>query len=119
MLGRGSGGQVVSLLAFYSDDLSSNTAEVNNFSGKLNLKTMKINKKRPGLDHFYQKVVFTSSLSFSYAWNAFVKYTKAAATIAPWFCLRYHPAAPGLNPKHTIYAFLIYIFEIVMRKERK
>ena len=118
MLGRGSGGQVVSLLAFYSDDLSSNTAEVNNFSGKLNLKRMKINKYWVWTI-FIKKVVFTSSLSFSYAWNAFVKYTKAAATIAPWFCLRYHPAAPGLNPKHTIYAFLIYIFEIVMRKERK
>ena len=27
------------------------------------------------------------------------------STIAPWFRLAYHPAVPGLNPKHTIYAF--------------
>ena len=30
-LGRGGGGQVVSVLAFYSDDLSSNLAEGNHF----------------------------------------------------------------------------------------
>ena len=35
--GRG-GGQVVSVLAFYSDDLSSNPAEVYNFSVQLLLK---------------------------------------------------------------------------------
>ena len=34
MLGRG-GGQVVSLLAFYSDYLYSNPAEVNNFCVKI------------------------------------------------------------------------------------
>ena len=42
--GRG-GGQVVSVLAFYSDDPSSNPAEVYNFSVKLLLKGTKINKK--------------------------------------------------------------------------
>ena len=52
MLGRG-GGQVVSMLAFYSDDPSSNPAEVYNFSVKLLLKRTKINKKRPGLAHFF------------------------------------------------------------------
>ena len=50
-LGRG-GGQVVSVLAFYSDDPSSNPAEVYNFSVKLLLKRTKINKKEAGLAHF-------------------------------------------------------------------
>ena len=49
--GRG-GGQAVSVLAFYSDDPSSDPAEVYNFSVKLLLKSTKINKKRPGLAHF-------------------------------------------------------------------
>ena len=53
-MGRG-GGQVVSVLAFYSDDPSSNPAEVYNFSVKLLLKRTKINKKRPGLAHFFKK----------------------------------------------------------------
>ena len=48
-------GQVVSVLAFYSDDLSSNPTEVYNSSVKLNLKRMKINKKRPGLAHFSKR----------------------------------------------------------------
>ena len=39
-MGRG-GGQVVSVLAFYSDDPSSNPAEVYNFSVKLLLKERK------------------------------------------------------------------------------
>ena len=43
-LGRG-GGQVVSVLAFYYDDLSSNPAEAYSFSVKLCLKRTKINKK--------------------------------------------------------------------------
>ena len=51
ILGCG-GGQVVSVLAFYSDNPSSNPAEVYNFSVKLFLKRTKINKKRPGLAHF-------------------------------------------------------------------
>ena len=42
---------VVSVLAFYSNDLSSNPAKVYNFSVKLNLKRTKINKKRAGLAH--------------------------------------------------------------------
>ena len=54
MLGRG-GGQVVSVLAFYSDDPSSNHAEVYNFPVNFLLKRTKINKKRPGLAHFYKK----------------------------------------------------------------
>ena len=53
-LGSG-GGQVVSVLAFYSVDPSSNPAEVYNFSVKLLLKRTKINKKRPGLAHFFLK----------------------------------------------------------------
>ena len=43
---------MVSVLTFYSDDPSSNPAEVNNFSVKLLLKRTKINEKRPGLAHF-------------------------------------------------------------------
>ena len=46
------GGQVVSVLAFYSDDSSSNPAGANNYSIKLLLKWSKINEKRPGLAHF-------------------------------------------------------------------
>ena len=42
---------MVSVLPFYSDDPSSNPAEVFNFSVKLLLKRTKINKKRPELAH--------------------------------------------------------------------
>ena len=49
MKGRG-GGQVVSVLAFYSNILSSNPAEVYNSSVKLCLKKT---KKRLGLALFY------------------------------------------------------------------
>ena len=48
---------MVSVLAFYSDNPSSNPAEVYNFSVKLLLKRTKINKKRPGLAHFKKKVL--------------------------------------------------------------
>ena len=46
-VGRGCG-QVVGVLAFYSDDPSSNRAEVYNCSLKLLLKRRKINKKEAG-----------------------------------------------------------------------
>ena len=49
--GRG-GGQVVSMLAFYSDDPSSNPAEVCSFSVKLLWKRTKINKKEDGVGPF-------------------------------------------------------------------
>ena len=58
-MGRG-GGLVVSVLAFYSDDPSSIPAEVYNFSVKLLLKRMKINKKRPGLAHLKKLMLDTS-----------------------------------------------------------
>ena len=48
-MGSGGGGLVVSMLAFYSDDLSSIPVEVYNFSVKMLLKRTKINKKRPEL----------------------------------------------------------------------
>ena len=51
-MGRG-GGQVVSMLAFYSDDPSSNPTDVYNFSVKLLLKRTKINKKTPGLAYLF------------------------------------------------------------------
>ena len=44
---------MVSVLAFYSDNQSSNPAEADSFSVYLCLKRMKINKKRQGLAHFY------------------------------------------------------------------
>ena len=53
-MGRG-GGQVVSVLAFYSDDPSLNPADVYNFSVKLLLKRMKINKKEAGVALFFLK----------------------------------------------------------------
>ena len=52
--GRG-GGQVVSVLALYSDDPSSYPAEVYNFSVKLLLKRTKINKKEAGVGPFILK----------------------------------------------------------------
>ena len=54
-MGRG-GGQVVSVLAFYSDDPSSHPTEALSFSIILCLKRTKINKKRPGLAHFFKKL---------------------------------------------------------------
>ena len=53
-LGRGGGGQVVSVLAFYFDDLSSNPTEVYNFSVKLYLKRKEI-KKEAGGGPFFKK----------------------------------------------------------------
>ena len=53
--GRG-GGQVVSVLAFYSDYPSSNPTEVYNFSVKLLLKRTKINKKEAGVGPFKKNV---------------------------------------------------------------
>ena len=46
---------MVSVLAFYSDDPSSNPAEVYNFSVKLLLKRTKINKKEAGVGPFKKK----------------------------------------------------------------
>ena len=51
--GRG-GGQVVSILAIYSDNLSSNPTEVYSFYSESCSKTTKINKKGPGMAHFLQ-----------------------------------------------------------------
>ena len=47
---------MVIVLAFYSNDPSSNPTEVYNFSVKLLVKRTKINKKRPGLAHFLNQV---------------------------------------------------------------
>ena len=51
-MGRG-GGQVVSVLAFYSDDPSSNPAEVYSFFRNIRLEK---NKKGPGSAHFLKIV---------------------------------------------------------------
>ena len=48
MLGRGGDGQVVSMLALYSQNLSSNPAEAYNFCVKLLLKRTQINKRGRG-----------------------------------------------------------------------
>ena len=64
-LGLG-GGQVVSVLAFYSDDPSSNPAEVYNFSVKLLLKRMKKKKQRPGLAHFKKRMDSFQAETYSY-----------------------------------------------------
>ena len=53
-VGRG-GGQVVSVLAFYSDDPCSNPAEVYNLSVKMLLKRTKINKKETRVGPFFKK----------------------------------------------------------------
>ena len=52
---------MVSVLAFYSDDPSSNPAEVYNFSVKLLLKRTKINKKEAGVGPFF-KYYFSRSI---------------------------------------------------------
>ena len=49
--GRGGGGQVVSVLAFYSENPILSPAEAYSFSVKFVLKRTKLNKKRPGLSH--------------------------------------------------------------------
>ena len=44
------------------------------------------------------------------------------AAIAQWFICAYHPATLGSDPKHTIYAFIIYsqiCAVFVISKERK
>ena len=45
-----------SMRTFYSDEVSSNPAEVYNFSVKFLLKRRNINKKRPGLAHFSERL---------------------------------------------------------------
>ena len=47
-MGGGVGGQVVSVLAFYSVDLSSSPTNMYNFHSVKCLKRTKINKKSPG-----------------------------------------------------------------------
>ena len=47
------------VVAFYSDDLSLNLAEVYKFSVKLLFKRTKINKKRPALDHLKNAFTWT------------------------------------------------------------
>ena len=50
---------MVSVLAFYSDDPSSNLAEVYNVSVKLLLKRTKISKKEAGVGPFFLKKTIT------------------------------------------------------------
>ena len=55
-LGRG-GGQVVSVLAFYSDDPSSNPAEVYNFSVKIIIEKNENKQKRGRVGPFLKKQI--------------------------------------------------------------
>ena len=48
---------LVSLAAFYSNDSSSNPAEVYNFYGKLKLKRTKINEKEAGVSAFEKELL--------------------------------------------------------------
>ena len=57
-------------MAFYSDDLSLNLAEVYKFSVKLLFKRTKINKKRPALDH----------LKNAFSWTPLVRMRSSVTT---------------------------------------
>ena len=50
------GGQVVSVIAFYSDDPSSNPADITVFSVKFAFEKNKIKQKKPGWDHCLKKI---------------------------------------------------------------
>ena len=68
-----SGGQVVSMLAFHSNNPSSNPPDAYSFfCKKLCLKRSKLCKKRPGLVHFLKKQIFFyfSKLWPSPPWSA-------------------------------------------------
>ena len=52
---------MVSVIAFYSNDSSSNTAEDYSFSVKFVLERTKINKKRPGFTHL-KSIIDTDTL---------------------------------------------------------
>ena len=68
----GDGGLVVSVLAFYSDDLSSNPAEAYRFYVKCCFKRTEINKKRPGLafSKYYLHLLFKFTLQ---GWLEYLK----------------------------------------------
>ena len=55
-MGRG-GGQVVSVFAFYSDDPSSNPADVYSFSVKFVFEKNENKQKEAGLAHFLRIIV--------------------------------------------------------------
>ena len=79
-MGRG-GGQVVNVLAFNSDDPSSNPAEPYIYSVKCCLKRTKINKKRPVLVYLKTQVCFIYTLSL-------LKGKKCVSNITLcWLCL--------------------------------
>ena len=62
-------GLVVSELAFFSDNPCLNPAKVYNLSVKLFLKRTKINKKTPGLVHFFKKTKLNFLNYFRSLWN--------------------------------------------------
>ena len=99
-MGRG-GGQVVSVLAFYSDDPSSNPAEVYNFSVKLLLKSTKINKKRPGLAHLKKMNNHLTSEQLKRAGGAAIKvnYLRLDARYHNFFCQKLPFSGVGVTDK--------------------
>ena len=60
---------MVSVLAFYSDDMSSNPVEIYNFSVKLYLKSTKIIKTRPGLAHLKKQTINLVVLIWQISYN--------------------------------------------------
>ena len=63
---------------------------------------------KPKLAIVEQNIIFSAKLS-----------SEEITILAPWYCLRLLSSGCGSNPKPTIYAFSICIFEIVLRKGRK
>ena len=66
-------------------------------------KRMKLNKKRPGLAHFKKKER--------------QGFLGVLPQLSGFICA-YHPAAPGLSPKHTIYAFSFIVFVLYLSFEK-
>ena len=59
------GGRVVSVLAFYYDDPSSNPADVYSF---YSANCLKRTKKRPGMAHFFKKTIKAHADPFCIIW---------------------------------------------------
>ena len=66
--GRG-GGQVVSVLAFFSDDPSSNPAEAYSFSVNLVFEKNENTQKRPGLVYREWHMEVANKLELDFSWN--------------------------------------------------
>ena len=65
----GRGGQVVSVLAFFSDDPSSNPAEAYSFSVNLVFEKNENTQKRPGLVYREWHMEVANKLELDFSWN--------------------------------------------------